>query len=281
MQQVSRSVFVETNFYGCNPAFVVTSGGVVMIDGPFMPSDALAWRKEIEARGDVAYFIQMEHHRDHMACNGFFGGVVISHPGTREAFPYVVARARQGVAQDEPEHLSLWDANPPRYPAVTLTDKATLYVGDHTFEIMSLPGHTANELAVVVPEERVVFVSDTVSNRRQVYFIEAFPFQWLESLKKIESLDVDAIVTGHGEVCDRAYLKEFSAFIEEWIETVMAAVQRGLSKEEIVDSISFLDRYPMEKGRTGLGPQLQRLNCARLYDLLTSGEDSLPKLVKL
>ena len=40
------------------------------------------------------------------------------------------------------------------------------------------------------------------------------------------------------------------------------------SKEEAQERISFLDRYPMDIGIEWLGPDLQRWNVARLYDLL-------------
>ena len=34
MQKISNNAYAETGFQGCNPGFVVTSEGVVMIDSP-------------------------------------------------------------------------------------------------------------------------------------------------------------------------------------------------------------------------------------------------------
>jgi len=109
-----------------------------------------------------------------------------------------------------------------------------------------------------------------VFHRVQTWLHTSDPSAWLESLEKIEALDADIIVPGHGGVCDKGYLKEQRSFIEEWMGAVSAAIQRGLSQAEAMDEISFLDRYPMDEGISALGPGLQRMNVARLYDLFTS-----------
>lgn len=277
MKQISPNVYVETGIRGCNPGFVTTSEGVVMIDTPFMPSDAQVWRKEVGQRGQAVYLINTEHHADHISGNGFFGGTVVSHEGTRQAFASSLTMAREVIAQMEPQGFALWEAHSPRPPTITFSERLTLHVGQHTFQLLHLVGHTANEVVVLVPEERVVFASDNVFHKRQVYLHEAYPFQWLETLRKIEALDVDLIVPGHGDVCGKPYLRELSDFIQEWIEAVRGATNRGLSKEEVTHSISFLDRYPMNPGRDYFGPELQRMNAARLYDVLTQGEENLLK----
>ena len=41
MQQLTSNVFVETQVRGCNHGFVTTSDGIVMIDSPHKPSDAM------------------------------------------------------------------------------------------------------------------------------------------------------------------------------------------------------------------------------------------------
>ena len=65
MQQITDNVFAETGFRGCNPSFVVTSEGVVMIDTPQMPVDAVKWHDEIARHGPVRYLINTEPHGDH------------------------------------------------------------------------------------------------------------------------------------------------------------------------------------------------------------------------
>ena len=52
MEQVTSRIFAETKVRGCNPSFVTTSEGVVVIDTPQLPTRAVAMRKAAERSVD-------------------------------------------------------------------------------------------------------------------------------------------------------------------------------------------------------------------------------------
>lgn len=269
MQQITANVYAETGFRGCNPGFVTTSEGIVMIDTPYRPRDAIAWREEVLKRGQVRYLINTEPHTDHLTGNYFFPGTVIAQEGVREALKAVtVNQILERVAEIDPKGMSLMAGYQLRPPTITFSKKLTLYLGSHTFELIHLVGHTAAESGVYIPEERVIFTGDNVFYKVQAFLHESHPMEWLESLERIGQLDVACIIPGHGEVCDRSYLPEMAAFIREWMETVRQAIDRGMTKEQAMASISFLDRYPMDIGLEARGPDVQRMNVDRLYDLI-------------
>ena len=58
MKQITDNVYVETDFPGCNPTFITTKEGIVMIDTPMRPTDALKWRLNISEKGNVRYYYQ-------------------------------------------------------------------------------------------------------------------------------------------------------------------------------------------------------------------------------
>ncbi len=271
MQQLTPSVYVETKRRGANTGFVTTADGIVMIDTPFRPSDALKLRDEIISRGEVRYLINTESHQDHFTGNYYFPGTVVSHEETRRAiqdFPLdkVIGRAKEIDANA----ASLMEGYQVRIPSITFTEQLSIYLGNHTFNLLHLPGHTVGQIAVYIPEEKVVFTGDNIFYKLQIFLHESDPFQWLQSLKKIEQMDIDMIVPGHGEVCDKSYIPELCAFINDWVDAVRKAIAQGLSKQEAMERISFLNRYPMGIGQEAMGPEVQRWNVARLYDLLTT-----------
>ena len=270
MRQVSANVFVETGFQGCNPGFVMTRGGIVMIDSPQRPSDARKWRDEVKRKGEIRYLINTEPHADHVMGNFFFPGLVISHQGTRDALSqFSIESVVERVKAIDPESLSAMEGYVVKKPSITFSYHLSLYLGDHIFELMHLPGHTASQIGVYISKEKVIFTGDNVSGKVQTFLHQAYPDEWLQSLRRIEELDVDMIVPGHGEVCNKPYLKEQISFIEEWVEAVKEAIRQGLSKEEAQSKISFLDRYPMDVGLEARGTEFQRMSVGRLYDIFT------------
>jgi cyclase len=275
MKQVSANAYMSITGRGCNVGLVVTSEGIVMIDTPFMPGDAEALRREIEPLGKVVYIIQTEPHLDHISGGGFFEGTVVSQEATREAFFASLGMARQAIAQQDPEHLALWESRQPRPPAITFAERLTLRLGQHTFHLMRLPGHTAGETAVFVPEERVVFTGDNVVNAVPPFLHQAYPDHWVQSLKTISELDVDKIAGGHGDVADKSVLPGLSAFISDYKAAVRQAIDRGLSKEEITSTVSLMDRFNLPAATANRGFDLGRMASSRLYDVLTQGEDAL------
>jgi len=269
MQKVSKSVYAETSLRGCNPGFVVTKEGVVMIDTPQMPADAISWRDEIAKHGPVRYLINTEPHGDHFTGNHFFEGTVVAHEGTREAIlASSVEQLKERFKQMDAESLSLLEGFSYRPPTITLSERLTLYVGEHTFELIHVPGHTPYQVAVFIPEERVVFTSDNVFYKVQAFLHQAVPYEWIESLKRIGELEADVLVPGHGGICDRSYLPEMGAFIQAWIDAVSAAIDKGMSLEEAQEKVSLLDRYPMQPGGEAMGEMLQKMNVARMYEVL-------------
>lgn len=270
MQQVTARVFAETRLQGGNPGFVVTREGVVLIDTPVEPEEAGRWREEVQKRGPVRYLINTEAHLDHVLGNYFFDAPVISSQGVREALLSASLSAfRERVKQIYQRPVFLPENYQLRMPTLTFTGQLTLYLGELTFQLLPLPGHTRGEVGVYIPEEKVVFPGDTIFCRVQTFLHEAEPALWLESLKKLKSLDVAFIVPGHGEVCDQSYIEEQAAFILEWVEAVREARVKGWDKEEAKKRISFLDRYPMDWGLKAMGPQLQERNVERLYTWLS------------
>jgi len=269
MQKIAKNVYAEVDFRGCNCGFVVTSDGVVMIDTPQMPTDAVKWRDIIAKQGPVRYLINTEPHGDHFSGNFFFKGTVVAHEGTRQAIMSAsAAQSKERMKTTSPADYALMKRFNYRPPTITFTTEMTIYVGDHTFKLFNIPGHTPYQIAVFIPEEKVVFTSDDVFCRVQPWLQQAVPFEWLESLKRLETLDAKVLVPGHGEICDPTYLPEMHHNIQVWIDTVADAINKGWSLEEAQGKISAPVKYPMLPGSEAMEQMVNRMNVARLYEVL-------------
>ncbi len=284
MQRVTDNVYTTTKLRGCNPSFVVTGDGVVVVDTPQLPTKAVAMREMAEEFGEIRYLVNTEHHVDHIFGNYYFRGAgqVIHHKGVYDNFMVVTpdldpyAYALEAIPTDDPDGQAIFPERDEYYADpnkgdIVFTGDVTLHVGGHTIELLHTPGHTPGQLAVHVPEERVVFTGDTIFHECQTWLMTSDVDQWVAALDRIGQLDVDYVVPGHGEVTDKAYLDVQRGVLLEWVSAVSEAVDQGWTREETIERVNFADRYPVDIGQGYMMDHIQTLNAASLYDKLTAG----------
>ena len=285
MEQVTPNVFTITKLRGCNPSFVVTSDGVVVIDTPQLPTKAVAMRAEAEKHGRIRYLINTENHVDHIFGNYWFRGAgeVVNHKALWDIFMDPKAAldpfdyALEAIPTDDPEGAALlpdrdaYYADLPRGTVVFTGDLLKLRVGDHTIDCHWTPGHTPGQLAVHVPEERVVFTGDTIFSGVQTWLMTSNVDQWLEALETIRALDVDLVVPGHGPVVTLDYVQTQRAVLMRWKAAVADAVAKGWSREETIAQVRFDDEFgPVDVGQSYMMDHIQNNNVGSLWDKLTA-----------
>ena len=284
-EQVTPNVFTDVTIRGCNPSYVVTSDGTVIVDTPQMPSKAVAMRKEAESRGPIQYVINTEHHVDHIFGNYFFKGAgrVIHHQALADNFMIPTPLldpfdyAAEGTKMSDPDGAALMPTREvyfqdPNRAQITFTGDAVLHVGHHTFNLIWTPGHTPGQLAVHVPEERVVFTGDTVFNDVQTWVMASDVDGWIEALNTISRLDVDRVIPGHGPVTDLKYLQTQKAVLLEWKSRVASAVAAGWTRDETIERVHMRDRYPVDIGQEYMMDYIQKHNAGILWDKLSANE---------
>ena len=274
MKQVSKRGFVETERMGCNFGYVRTDKGLVLIDTPQRPSDAIKYRGEIEQLNQkVRFIVNTEPHGDHIAGNFFFSAVGVAHQRTRQQMASLsVDDLKARFKEIDPDFVPAMDSYRIAHPEITFTESMSFHLGNPEVVLIHLPGHTAGETAVFIPEERVVFTGDNLFYQTQTYLHDALTREWLSSLERLKQLEVDILIPGHGEVCAKEYIDQQAAFIREWVAAVKSAREKGWTLEEAQERISFLDRFPMPIKREYFGPQLQKNNVTRLYHLDETGQ---------
>ncbi len=285
MQQLTKNVFAETRIRGCNPGYVITSDGVVVIDTPQLPTHAVKMREDAEKHGPLRYLINTEYHIDHIFGNYYFKSAehVIAHQVTADNFMTVSPEinpfeyAKEAMPTHDPEGISIFPDEKtyfqdPNRPDMIITGDTTITVGDHTFELLLTPGHTPGELAVYIPEERVVFASDTVFNGCQTWLYVSDIPQWIESLERLMGLDADIVIPGHGEVCDKQQLYVQRAFLMEWETAIAVGIAKGWTKEECLTLAQkeFGSRFNVDIGQEYMLEHVIENNVNALYKRLTA-----------
>jgi cyclase len=257
LRRISRNVYAEIYFWGCNPGFVTTADGVFMIDTPQQPIDAVRWRERLAEHGPLRHLVNTEPHPDHIRGNAYFPGTEVIGQQLmvdryQQAIPMMTSpELHESLKAADPD--SYWLFNhpdyPPKPPTRTFSERLDLQLGEQRIQILHHPGHTPPQTSVYLPGEGVVFTGDNVFHKCKSFVQEADPWQWLDALRQIEMLDIETIVPGHGEPCDRSYLAQQAQILHNWIGTVEDYVRRGLSEDEAVaqplDVPRDVDPYPI------------------------------------
>ena len=291
MEEIRPGIFVETKTRGCNPGYVVTSDGIVVIDTPQLPTQAVAMYNRVRKLGPIRYIINTELHIDHIFGNYYFKDVehILAHRATVEKwmtpdpdfdpFDY----AHEAIPTHDPEGESLFPARDayfanPNKADIVIDGDMELKVGNKTFQILHTPGHTLGQLTVVIKEDKTAFLGDTLFHRCQTWLHASDVDTWLKTLDRLLEVDMELIVPGHGPVCNKQEIYVQRAFLMEWVTAVAVAIGKGWSREKCVEEISFLDRFPVDIGQEYMGVTVNRNNAGSLYDKLTKKMPVIPKL---
>jgi len=272
MQKIKDHVYVETEFLGCNPSFIITTDGIVMIDAPQKPEEAFQWRKEIQKHGKVAYIVNTDHHRDHAIGDYYFGAETIMHEGTMKKLtaPEYVELCKNWVKLLDPQSGPIMNHYFVRRPKFTYSSRMTLHVGEDTFELIHAKSHTADETLVYMPEKKVLFTGDTVCTNGIPSLYESYPLEWLDALQLIEELDFEVLVPGHGNVGNKDSMRQFRKELKILINRAEELINQGLDRETIIQDLRYEDvvhsKYPPSV--TAHFQQNMGRNIGRLYDAL-------------
>jgi cyclase len=216
-----------------NAGAVIGQDWAVVIDTLAFPEESLAIREfiEDELQRKVRYVINTHYHADHSWGNCFFpGAYVLSHALCREYLEKYGAASLQSAREMD----SVFQKTQIVLPHLTLdTGVMELIVGDKTLRFIDLPGHSPDGMGVYVVEDEVLFAGDVWMPIPHI--VDGDSQVMRESLNKIDTMTIENVVQGHGEVILRG---EVTSSIQDRI--------LYLDKIDRIVQNAALDEYPAE-----------------------------------
>lgn len=266
-----------------NAGFIVTGAGVVVIDALASPQQGEALLRTIRrvTRQPVRWLVLTHHHPDHHFGAIVFrkaGARVIAHPDTRvlaaEAGPD--ALVADWVRVMGLEAMGGFEfANVPDRP---VTGSDTLRLGGRTL-VITHPGagHSAGDLMVWLPKERVLFTGDLLIEDGVTMVVDGSARALEHGLGKIDSLAPRIAVPGHGAIPARPteLVARTRAYITGLQADMRAAVEKGVPMLRALATLP-----PPDETRPVSLNSRRRRNAARVYveeeHAYMGLEDSLP-----
>lgn len=208
--------------------FYVTPDGVIATDP--INEKAAQWLKvEIAKRFDktVKYLVYSHDHPDHIS-----GGAVFADTATV-------------VAHENARRTIVGEKRPTAVPNVTFTDTMTLALGGRTVELNYVGrNHSDNTIVMRFPAERALFAVDFIPVRTLAFKTmgDSYIPDWIDSLKRVETMDFDILLPGHGPVGTKSDVRAFRGYMEDLHEAVLSGVRSGKSLDELKQTVK-LEKY--------------------------------------
>lgn len=235
-ERVTEDIYVfNSNLYvQVTAGFVVTTEGIVLIDTLLYPEETLQIKRFIENRLKlpVIYIINTHHHADHTTGTCLFDDAqVVSHYLCRELLN---SRGRESLARSKENAPDMANTEIV-LPDIVFDDKMTLHVGNKTFHLEHMPGHSDDSIIVWVEEDNVLFAADTVMPIP--HFVDGNYQDFLESLAKLEKRSFENIIQGHGEVILRGEVSQKIKSDITYLQKLRIVVDKALASSNDSDKV--------------------------------------------
>jgi cyclase len=135
--------------------------------------------------------------------------------------------------------LAEFKATHSKLPSLTFGDTLTLFHGGRELRFFRLPGHTAGDVAVFLPGEKVLLAGDLLAYPVP-FCADSHPSAWISSLEALSRLDAKIIVPGHGQAqADSSFLQLVLDSFRSIHQQVRDALHRGLTLQETQKTINL------------------------------------------
>jgi cyclase len=250
----------------CNAGIIDIGDRTILFDTFISPEAARDLLKVTEqlTSHKITHVVNSHGHNNHIRGNQVFGSDVdiISTVLTREAIvrnePEEIKSERETIPKEIIEAQSKLDAekDPKRrrelassivylqamikshselktkLPNITFEHKLTIHGTKRTVELLPLAGHTASDVILYLPEEKIAFMGDLLFVKMHPYLASGSPEQWKHSLAEVEALGVQIAVPGHGPVGQSTDLSVMSQYIRSLESIVANMIKSGKPVEQ-------------------------------------------------
>ena len=288
-QKIADGVYYASGGLGSNHPIIVDDNDVVLVDDAGTPAATRDLLQDLKLITDkpVRYVINTHFHLDHTAGNQVFGPevTIIAQESVRTALltdnplehdPFLRDQKRnaalidsltkqiaeeQDAAKKAALEKQLADAQAVREqtkeikvtpPNLTFTSKLVLHDGSREIQLLFLGrGHTAGDIAVYLPKERIVCSGDLVTSNI-AYMGDAFFGDWPATLGELKKLDFTLVLPGHGKPFEgKDQVTAFQGYLTDLIKQVGVLRSQGVSPEDAakrVDLTAYQKFFPSIRG---------------------------------
>jgi glyoxylase-like metal-dependent hydrolase (beta-lactamase superfamily II) len=249
-------------------AGIVDLGDTTLVFDTFMtPQAAEDLRRAAEqlTGRPVALVVNSHWHDDHVRGNQAFGGAeIVSTDRTSQLMAEKIAASIERYREEAPAYVRSLEEQYEREtderkrqelasgvalgheivaslatlrftpPTRTFPERLELRGAHRTAEVLTYGGgHTESDALLYLPDVQVLFAGDLVVIANHPWMGHGDPAAWLRILNRLEALDCETLVPGHGPAGTRADVAQVRAYITDMLRLAGEYAQFGATPDEM------------------------------------------------
>ena len=263
-------VFISETYLQVTSTVVLTSDGAVVIDATPFPAEARQVHQFATDQGQngIRYVINTHHHADHVYGTFVFEDAeVIAHDTCREMLmgggEALLRRAKAETPALAEVTLHL--------PDMTVENSLRLSLGQQSLRLLHLPGHSADGIGVYIEGEKALVAGDCVMP--VPYFVGGDRHELARTLRRIQEMEPDFIIAGHGSVLLRGEVDETIEANIAYMQTIEQRVRRVVEEGQPPSTLREIDIESCGLSRIPLDGMVSKLHLENLIALYREFSD--------
>jgi glyoxylase-like metal-dependent hydrolase (beta-lactamase superfamily II) len=225
MEEIAPNIFIKTTYKGVTVGAISTPEGVVVIDVPLVSKDIQSWQTTCarSGTGSSRLLVLLDDHPDRTAGVKHNRYPIITHVNAARALTSRPSITKmQGM-----ETGAIWETIPeictiewPR-PEITFTHSITINWGEKPIVVEHNPGPTVGSSWVILPNQKIVFIGDTVTPGQPPFLSSAEIKSWILSLDILKSSKFKdfVIISGRAALVTKEDIRQSQRFLKKALRT--------------------------------------------------------------
>lgn len=258
MKKIKKNIYFESSYTGATVGAFLFPEDTLLIDAPLRPEDGRAWLAELKQVGASSrrLLVNLDSHPDRTLGSQTLEAEVVAHEETakqfrRRAAIFKALKQESGAEWEETPGLSglRWIM-----PRLSFVDSLSLHFDGLDLLLEEHAGPGPGACWLLVPEEKIVFVGDTVTLGEPPFLGQADIPAWLETLDLLLAREYRdfTIISGRGGKATARDVKQMHSLLRD-VHNKLRGLSRHKNLAAEVDKLAgrYADRHkPSSRARS-------------------------------
>ena len=256
MQEIAPHVFIETGYPGVTLGAIAWPHGLILVDAPFRADDVRLWRTTLlnMSGGVDRILVNLDAHFDRTLGTRLMECTVAGHEKMVQVFRDrpVTFKAQTVETGAEWELYNSLGAVRWAPPEITFSDSINLFWDGAPVLLEYHPGPSPEAIWLKLPNEKIVFVGDTVVPNAPPFLFCAVISEWLAAIDLLLSPEYSGyiVVSGRGGLVTVNDIQRQAGFLQEVDDIIQRACDDKLPADELDHFIpDLLNQFEIPAGK--------------------------------